>query len=580
MPNSPATKSGLSSDFYNIIFVFIILISLTLRFYHSSFSGIIVDELVDTQLAYQVANGFPLYNPDFFWERTPLMTYLVGYISNDTHSALIFTKARHFMWMIGTLLFFMVGYGGFKLYGRRYLLVSPVLLLTFSTFMDRSFRVRADLMSTFFATPALIVLLSPQLKVLPIAFGGFSLGLAFMTSQKAVYFVIAFALALIARIVVHYENKLILKTILKFGFISGSCFMIPLIVQAAYMASQGSLNTFIENCFFGGYRAGILAQTYNHTIEYFYQSLKRSPHFWLLGLIGMARGLKQLYEQRKKTPANRVAITVWTLVMLLLISQHTVKFPYLFLTLSPCLALMGALPVVQVMKYLETKKPFRFAALVPALTIIAVIVLLIIPHRRNFEKTKRTLHAMDLMTRVEAITDPSDHVWDGMGLVLTRKRALPYSLTKRWVDERKSGMDYPVMEHLKKNQPVVAIANNRLKRLTDEEEALLETHFIKDFSRIHVVGQIIEHVGGEATYPLSLLATTDYAILTNNYETQVKLGKELLGRTNHFEAGTYQVTISGPPGKVTFKYNRAIRTKPHKVDTYKDSSKFLINYRR
>lgn len=568
-------KSGRLLVVFQGFLILLILGSLGLRYQHSQKTGIVVDELVDAQFGYQVVSGFPIYSSEIPWERTPLMTYLVGFVVSGQDSVAAFLAGRKLMWAVGTLLFLMVCAASYRLYGWRLAIASPVLLLSFSTFLDRGFRIRADLLSTCLATPALLVLISPTLGLVPLSFAGLMLGLAFMTTQKAAYFVLAFACALTARLLLEHGRGF-LKPFLVFGSISAIAFLLPLGLYSLYMVSVGRFEMFVDNCFFGALNIGILADTYDHTIKYFWQSFERSPQFWILGLIGIAMIFWQLLKQKRDCSPQFLALGVWTLVLVILLARHTVKYPYLYLNLAPCLALCGSLPLVGIVAAIRSLKMPLVSAFIAILTTLALSVLLLLAHGRNWRTMPSQQAARALMNRVEVITAPQDAVLDGMGLVLSRKRALPYSLTIRWAEERQKGANYPLLEMIRKAQPKVAIQNYRFGHFRPEETYFFNKHFVQDWANVYVVGQVIKHQGGQATHSLDILSDTDYALIKDE-GVEVLLDGTPLGTAVFLRQGQYQLTVTGPAGEIVFKYKKAHENPPEPPE--KRPLNFLTDYR-
>ena len=75
------------------------------------------------------------------------------------------------------------------MHGSYTAVLALLLLCGFTTFLDRSIRLRADLVSTLFSLPGHWAVVYPSLHPLFLGIAGFFLGLSVLTTQKALYFV-------------------------------------------------------------------------------------------------------------------------------------------------------------------------------------------------------------------------------------------------------------------------------------------------------------------------------------------------------------------------------------------------------
>jgi len=552
-----------------IAIVVLVLASILFRLLLTETAGFIMDELVDVNLAYQVGNGLKIYQ-DVLWERTPLMTYILSWVISDAESSLAAVlAARKVMWLASGILFFLVYMGGRRICGGLSALAAPLMLLSFSTFLDRAIRVRADLISTLLATPALLLLMAPRLGPLSQACAGLCLGLAFITTQKAAYFVLAFALGLICRVLFETRFGLVsLKRILGYGFVSALCFFVPVLVLGFFMSQSGRLHVFLEQCFFGATDMGLVNQTYSSTRLFVGQTVSRNPLFWGLGIAGMAILISEaIKEWRKQQPiansasAAGLALGTWTFAMLVAISFHTVKFPYLFLNVSVCLALCAALPLARSLEA-ASGRPWDWTHW--SLAIGAFFCLVFAPYTHH-ARNMRSAHfhrVAAVMARVDLITTPQDHVLDGIGIATIRRKATPYSFTARWYNDRQAGADYPVLGYLKQKKPVVAIMNYRLDRLEPAERAFIDKYYIQDWANIHVLGANAQHPGGEpGRHRIHILASHPYAVLARD-RSKLRLDGKVPKGIEVLSAGEHELVIEGEPQDVTIKYLPSVKIAP------------------
>jgi len=490
--------------------------------------------------------------------------------------------ARQLMWAAMILIALCTYLIAYNVLGARIAPLSLVLLFSFSSFLDRSFRIRADVISTLMSLPALFLVTASVLTPLRLAFAGFFLGMALLTTQKALYFVIAFAVALIGRHIRRYGFQLfMLRRILVDGLISAGGFLVPVGAIVAWAKLSGCLEEFIQQCVYWALDVGFVNEAYTSTIKYLWQSLERNPVFWLLAMIGiialLLESLRRAAPQEKEicntanTVAPGMALGLWSLTLVLLYWQHKTKFPYIFVNVAPCLAICGALPLGRI--WLGTILPPRFPDW-KHLTLLAGFMYFFmytpyLHHERNL-KEGRIGRQADVMNRVDSITDPEDKVFDGVGVVVSRGKATPYSITSRWVMERRAGAKYNVIDWLRKSEPKVMLKSYRIKRLSSKERRFIKSRFVKDWDIVYVVGSSVSHKGNAPTAKkIELLATTDYAIIAsdrNNVRIDGKVPREI----EHLSAGYHRVVIEGNAQTVVIKYAQAHKmSKPRTINKFR-----------
>ena len=543
------------------------LLSLEVRWYLCRQLPFIMDELVDTQLAVQVSRGAVLYL-DRPYERMPLMTLVLSQLHDPADGSFeSVIAARHFFWVVMVLTSL-----GTVLVARRFGgwssgLVALGLLLGFSSFLERAVRVRADGLSTAASLPALMVLTAPRLQLPALFVAGLGLGLSWITTQKAVYFVGAFALALAAR---HVREEGWRRTGLLTGRagISIAGFAVPSAGVVLWASGRGLLQPFFEQTLQYGAYVGLSASTYSFTSMFVGQTVARNPGFWALGLLGAswllvvslrrpARSLDSAgapLEPTGMAVGPAVALLTWTVAMVVAILQHTTKFPYVFLNLSPPLAACGAFAIHRLLPAVWGKEIPRWRTALALVAGVALLVVLPIVHHARALGQDLIWGQKVLMDRIDALTEPDDAVLDGTGMAVARRKATPYSMTLRWHQERRRGADYPVIEHLRRSQPKIAIRNGRLRSLTPHEKEFIGSHFVHDWANLGVVGAAVIHEGPEPTETeVDLLASTRYAVLAEDLD-RISLAGQPVQPVMVLEAGVHSVRIVGAPQRVRFRY--------------------------
>ena len=528
----------------------------------------IMDEFVDTQIACQLERGSNLYQ-DYKWIRTPLMNYLVAETVGDgINSFYTAVSARKLMWLFTIIIFILTFFISRQITNNYVAIWAITLLASYTTFLDRSIRVRADLVSTLLSLPALWVLVSPTLSLFYIGLAGFFLGVSFLATQKAIYFVIAFGISLIGRELVRFGfTKKYIIEISKKTLISAFSFFIPIVIFFFWLYLTDQFHQFIDNGLFHAAQAGLANDTYKEATKiYFRQTLFRNPAVWYLGISGLImfflQGIKRHKQQQIETTsindrASYVALSLWMMTLLILILNHKVKFPYVFLNISPSIAICAAYPLYISLSFLQKKqnKIFYYSNLLfLVLTLYYIFIPSLYRHHYNLKKSSLLKGQRAIMNRVDSITKIDDYVFDGIGMAVTRKKATPFSLTARWFNERKAGADYDIIGFLMNTEPKVIIMNYRIKRLQNEEKNFIEDHFIWDWANIFVVGKKINHTGpGETKIIVNLLASTEYAVLSKLREN-ILIDGNIPDPKIFLSAGEHEIIIKETSQTFILKY--------------------------
>lgn len=559
MPQAASSEANRLAWLGTILLCALIFNGLVVRWNFVHRLPFIMDELVDTQLGVQTARGVHLY-ADQRWERTPLMTYFIGVLHDPAQGSFDTTiSVRRAMWLFVVAITLQTAAIGRTLAGRWVALFAAAMLLAFSNFLGSSIQVRSDVMATALSLPALWVLTMRRSPRLAYLLAGLSLGVAFVTTQKAVYFVVAFAVALSIRSWSELGSlRAATRRVAELGVLAALGFALPVAAMFLVYWRLGALAPMIEQVFALGARAGLAAETYRGTWVHVPETLGRNPGIWLLGVAGagglLARGLRRRVGEHAASIDPRLAAAgAWTLVLLLLYLQHTSKFPYVFINLAPGLALCGAVILIRLAE----------AAFAPPIEIdwrtlcwsIAVVAMLVLYPAYHVSKSMHSdlLETQrEIMNRVDALTAPTDAVFDGIGIATTRAKATPWSMMARWFDERAAGADYEVLGYLRQREPKVMIWNYRLPGLRRDEREFLERHFVNEWANIWVVGASTVAGGEQPDSTVDLLASATY-VVEAEAPANVRLdGRPIAGRLE-LAAGEHVVSVAGAPQKVTVR---------------------------
>lgn len=117
-------------------------------------------------------------------------------------------------------------------------------------------------------------------------------------------------------------------------------------------------------------------------------------------------------------------------------------------------------------------------------------------HLFLLKNTENTEIQKSIIGRVESITTADDAVLDGVGMLVTRRKATPYSMTRRWDMNRQAGRYRDVLDWIAKTEPKVFINNYRSIRLSSAEREYISDNFLHDWANIWVAGKRISLPAG------------------------------------------------------------------------------------
>lgn len=547
----------------------LIIASLASRFAISWRMPFIMDEFVDVQLACDVAKGADLY-VDRPWERTPLMTWLLGPLcsaASDSWHAVMLARLPFVVWSAVLVLF--VALAASRAFGPGRGWLAAFLTLSCTTFLDHGLRVRADSLTTFLASATLLLMLRSGERARHMLASGVLLGAAFLTSQKAIYFAIAFAAAVVARAVVLRRAPLQIArcVALEGGLAAAGCVAV-LGVFVAWLGVDDALAAFREQALAGAIRIGLVEKVYAGTTAFINQELFRSPVFWVLGLAG---GLTSVVEAFRPDASNadrsrlgsNAALGAWCVVSVLCVAQHTAKFPYVFLTLVPGFAIAGSSLAFRILAALSGQPRWSWQGLTVG---VAGTILLLVPalrrHHEHLAPNQVTEHQRAVIARVDRISTPEDAVFDGTGIVVKRPMATPYSMTARFYAELARGYPYDIEGWLRRTQPKVMIDSYRVRQVPPELAEKIGRWFVRDWANVFVAGASFKHAGGITEEEFELLGKAEYAISPGG---AVSIDGSTSQDVVTLDAGVHRIRIEGAPRRVVIQWAPSVRHRPPEV---------------
>ncbi|MEO0772705.1 MAG: hypothetical protein AAFZ04_05925 [Pseudomonadota bacterium] len=337
-----------------------------------------------------------------------------------------------------------------------------MLLLSVSTYMERSFRLRSETPAILFAALSLWVVLRdglPSLRSVLIA--GALTGCAFLCTQKAIYFNFALGLALV---VVMWRGTGLLA-----GLRTGAVLIAGWLgAIAAYSVLMGGTDALqVARQIFVG--PAELATTggslYEGLRQFIIQTLMRNLPLYVIFGTGLVLALAQF----RTGPPARLIAAMFTAVLTALIFAHNQPWPYIFAMCLPFLALWA--PVLW----------DRIVAAAPARQKMAPIVvglLVAMTFPRNVDYLDHSnAEQLDVIRTAEAILGEDGTYFDGIGMLPTA-----YDTPRRWLDapgiRRVEQNPDSLMKALRDTPPDLILETYRTDNLPDWFSDWVARHYV------------------------------------------------------------------------------------------------------
>lgn len=378
---------------------------------------------------------------------------------------------------------------------RRAEALFPVfVLLSFSTFMERAFRVRADTVAVFFALAGLAVAVGGRRdreewlagRWRPLAVG-LLVGGAFLSTQKAAYHALAFGLGYLAVGLTHRWKRVKSSQHRLRGLLSG-------LSPAAWFSAGWALSLLGYALYFGGFgfarvlRAVFLAprevalqgdEAYWNLQLFVLQTLSRNQLAYGLCFAGLVVGLSRW---RRLEPWKVLGLIV-ALVLTGLVLVHNQPWPYVFVLLLPFLAAWS----LEAVGWLTPDNP-RHSVL-----LLALALLLALSFPRNLSYLDYdNVEQNRVVARAEALLGPDDRYADGVGMIPTRRRA-----GERWwwdagtqeeIHRAARKGEFTALDETFGDQPKLWILNYRVQALYPLIGTTLEKSYVAVEPNILLVG--------------------------------------------------------------------------------------------
>ncbi len=354
-------------------------------------------------------------------------------------------------------------------------LFAVCVTLAFSTFMERVFRVRSEPLALFFAMTVLWLLTLENKTRRKILWAGLLSGAAFLTTQKAVYFNVAFGLAIVGEGLIgkDYKGAIIRGAIYTSGWVAA------ILLYGIYFRGA-QFPDVIRHIFVAPMRlAAHGGDYYPNLAEFIYQTLYRNVLPYSLCFAGLAIAF---VKRKTLSPSGSIAL-IATSVITILVFRHNQPWPYVFIMAIPFLALFS----VEAPKALMEMRPnvMRWA-------LVALLCVFFFSFERNIGYFGNSNVAQNRVSMVaESLLGPDDYYCDGVGMLVQKRftagawwdaRAL------KGIEDDAKKDDYSKIENVFAFEPKVWVLNYRVQKLMGLLGPYLKRSYVRIYPNVLVSG--------------------------------------------------------------------------------------------
>lgn len=377
-------------------------------------------------------------------------------------------------------------------------LLIVLVLLSFSNFIERIFRTRAEPLAVFFAAAALMVVLRGQVgRARTLLTAGALSGLAFLATQKALYFNLALGLALFADVALarRFLDGVVRGAWLVMGW------GVPVV---AYCFTFGGTDPLpiAKSLVFGPVEVTMhAAGAYTGLRGYVVQTLTRNALLYAICFAGMALTLTRIasLDQRR-----RIAL-VFSLVITGLVFAHDQPWPYVFVMALPFVALWAPVPFDR----------FYADRRVLALLCVVLAVAVFLSGAKNLRYLgHHNRDQFDLVKRAESLLAPDELYFDGIAMLPNRREPTALWLDRLYVlktvRERERSEAYKVFAS---SPPKVILWSYRMDAIYPVVDPLIRDSYLSIGPNLRIAGRLLQR-GQRTTFDVPVAGR--YALYTPN----------------------------------------------------------------
>lgn len=430
--------------------------------------------------------SYPLYIPMGFYDGLdPIKTVLYVYVFEAAHRiASHAVNVLHVARMEGALLALFVAGATFAISRRlgrsrfeAWFAVS--VLLSFTNFMESSFRIRSDTVAVFFATAAALVTVGGEGSG-RMFLAGLLAGGGFLSTQKAVYPLAALGLAVAVSGLGLFPLRQQLARLAAYSGGIGTALLAygtwfdlrnPIRVLSMVFLSPLRYAPLNGNPYYAGIRGLYVTQT-----------LVRNPVSYALCVFGVALVLARFRSAGPRIRLAAVAASAVTLLVFL----HDQPWPYVFVMALPFLSIFA--PVA--LAFLEERASGRG----PWVRLVACVLLTWqLPRNLAYLNHDNGVQN-EVVGYAERLLGAGDRYFDGIGMVPTRLQVQPVSweaLVLAGVKGELAAGDDRSIRRILDSAPKLWILNYRVHELREYLPRLLDPSYIRVHPDVLLTGAFL-----------------------------------------------------------------------------------------
>jgi hypothetical protein len=353
-----------------------------------------------------------------------------------------------------------------------------LVLLAFSNFLERSYRTIAEPVATFFAVAALYVAVRGRAdQVGRILAAGALGGLAFLCTQKALYFDLALWLALAGDAALRRQFGRAVKR--GAGLVLG--WLAPVVVYCLAFGGRDPLAV-AQNLLLGPtIIAGRGGGDYGGLRQFVVQTLQVNALLYLFCFAGMALALRRI---RRLDQPRRIAL-IFSLVITVLVFAHDQPWPYVFIMALPFAALwaLEGIDALAAGKLLHVHLAWAVLGIGIAASFVRNGQMLRIDNRDQ----------LALVARAEALVGPDDVYFDGIGMLPNRREPSTLWIDRHYVlktlAEKERSDAYRIFASA---PPKLIIWSYRMEAIAPVVGPLIAPSYVRIAPNIHLAGRRLE----------------------------------------------------------------------------------------
>lgn len=409
-----------------------------------------------------------------------------------------------------------------------------LILLSFSNFIERIFETRAEPLATFFGAAALLAAVRADGRRWRVAGAGALSGLAFLSTQKAIYFDVALGLALVGDAALARRHAQ--------GAARGAWLVLGWLVPvAAYCFAFGGSHPLpvAQNLLLGplGVASPQTAAEYGGLRHFAVQTLVRNALLYQFCFAGMVLALTRF---RRLGERERVAL-IFSVIVAALVFAHNQPWPYVFVMALPFLALWALEPF----DVLAAKPLYRSAAW--AVLGIAVAA----SFAANVRYLRLDNHAqLALVERAQKLVGPHDVYFDGVGML--PDRAEPSTL---WLDRHailqtlREGKGSEAYRIFASSPPKVILWSYRMDAIVPVVGPLIRDSYVRVAPNIRLAGAGLRIGEAVAFEPPVAGRYAVYDLSGRPARAQVEVDGVAAALPLVLERGRVTITLRSGPGE-------------------------------